>query len=51
MEACSDYGLTAQEAGDVLNQVESAVAGWRDEASRSGIPEAEKSMMAPAFRT
>jgi serine/threonine-protein kinase HipA len=51
MEACTDYGLPAQRAGDVLKQVESAVAGWRDEASRLGIPEAEQSMMAAAFQT
>jgi serine/threonine-protein kinase HipA len=51
METCTDYGLPAQRAGDVLKQVESAVAGWRDEASRLGIPEAEQSMMAAAFQT
>jgi len=51
MEACADYGLHAQKAGEVLKQVESAVAGWRDEASRVGIPEAEQNMMAAAFRT
>jgi serine/threonine-protein kinase HipA len=51
MEACSDYGLTAQKADDALKQVESAVAGWQDEASRLGIPKAEQNMMAAAFRT
>jgi serine/threonine-protein kinase HipA len=51
MEACTDYGLTARQAGDLLKQVESAIIGWRDEASRLGIPEAEQNMMAAAFRT
>jgi hypothetical protein len=50
-EACTDYGLPAQKAADVLKQVESAVAGWRGEASRLGIPEAEQNMMAAAFLT
>jgi serine/threonine-protein kinase HipA len=51
MEACMDYGLPVRKADEVLKEVESAVAGWRDEASRLGIPEAEQSMMAAAFLT
>jgi serine/threonine-protein kinase HipA len=51
MEACTNYGLTSQQAGDILKQFETAVAGWRDEAALLGIPKAEQNMMAAAFQT
>ena len=50
MEACKDYELTPEQAGGVLKQVRAAVAGWRDQAKRLGIPEAEQSLMATAFQ-
>jgi serine/threonine-protein kinase HipA len=50
MDACKDYGLTLQEANDVLKQVKSAVSGWRAEAARLKIPEAEQRLMAAAFQ-
>jgi hypothetical protein len=51
MEACKDYGLSPQRAGDVLKQVQAAVAGWRDEAIRLQIPKAEQDLMIDAFQT
>lgn len=49
MDACKDYGLPAKEADSVLKQVRAAVAQWRSEAGRLGIPRAEIELMAPAF--
>jgi serine/threonine-protein kinase HipA len=51
MEACKDYGLTPHVAAGVLKQVRAALAGWRGQANRLGIPEAEQSLMATAFQT
>jgi len=50
MDARKDYGLSAQEADNALRQVQAAVSKWRAEAKRLGIPEAEREMMAAAFR-
>lgn len=50
MEAARDYGLSAREAGDVLKQVQAAVAGWREEAIRLNIPKAEQDLIADAFQ-
>jgi serine/threonine-protein kinase HipA len=49
MEASRDYGLSGREAGDVLKQVQDAVASWREEATRLNIPKAEQDLMASAF--
>jgi len=49
MDACHDYGLSRQEADNVLNQVRIAVTPWRSEAARLGIPRAEQELMASAF--
>jgi serine/threonine-protein kinase HipA len=49
MDAYRDYGLTAQQADRVLQQVQAAVHGWRSEASRLHIPRAEQDLMASAF--
>ena len=49
MDACKDYGLAAKEADTVLKQLRVAVAQWRSEAGRLGIPRAEVELMAPAF--
>jgi serine/threonine-protein kinase HipA len=42
LEACQDYCLNAHEAGNVLKQVQAAIAGWRDEATRLHIPKQNK---------
>jgi len=36
-------------AVDVLKQVQEAVAGWREEATRLNIPQAQPDLMAKAF--
>jgi 2'-5' RNA ligase len=51
MDASKDYGLAGREADDVLNQVRTAVAQWRGEAGKLGIPRSEQELMAPAFQT
>jgi serine/threonine-protein kinase HipA len=51
IDACQDYGLNLQQAGNVLKQVQSAVDQWRDEASRLHIPKAEQDLMIDAFQT
>jgi serine/threonine-protein kinase HipA len=50
MEASQDYGLNPREAADVLKQVQDAVAGWREEATRMNLPKAELDLMANAFQ-
>ena len=50
MEASQHYGLNPREANDVLKQVQDAVAGWREEATRLNIPKAEQDLMANAFQ-
>ena len=49
MDACRDYGLSKQAADRCLKQVRTAVAQWRREAGRLGIPRSEQALMAPAF--
>jgi serine/threonine-protein kinase HipA len=49
MEASRDYGLAAQQASRVLDDVRRAVQNWRDEANRFHIPKAEQDLMASAF--
>ena len=49
MDASKDYGLTTQQSSDVLEEVQVAIHGWRNEASRLHIPKAEQDMMASAF--
>ena len=49
MDACQDYGLTKQLADRALQQVQTAVAQWRGEAGKLGIPRSEQELMAPAF--
>ena len=50
MEASQDYGLNPREAAEVLKQVQGAVAGWGEEATRLNIPKAELDLMANAFQ-
>lgn len=49
MDASRDYGLAAQQASRVLDDVRRAVQNWRDEANRFHIPKAEQDLMASAF--
>lgn len=48
-EAHGDYGLSKTEADDIIERAAVAVASWRDEATRWGIPKAEQDLMAAAF--
>lgn len=50
MEASKDYGLTAQQASNVLKEVQAAVRSWSSEANRFHIPKAEQDLMASAFQ-
>ena len=49
MNANKSYGISAAQADEALQAVEAAVASWRTEANRVGIPKAEQSLMAAAF--
>lgn len=49
MDACRDYGLTAEHAVRVLNDVRAAVGEWRGAAKSLGIPASEQALMASAF--
>lgn len=49
LDAYRDYGLSKQEASDVVRQVRAAVAVWKDEAAQLRIPRAEQALMARAF--
>lgn len=49
MDASRDYGLTAQQASRVLNEVQKVVRSWRSEANRLHVPKAEQDRMASAF--
>ena len=49
MNAHKAYGISAAHADAALKSVEAAVATWRAEATRLGIPRAEQNLMAAAF--
>lgn len=49
MDASRDYGLAAQQASRVFDDVRRAVQNWRNEANRFHIPKAEQDLMASAF--
>jgi serine/threonine-protein kinase HipA len=49
MDARKAYGISAAQADGALKSVETAVATWRIEATRFGIPRAEQSLMTAAF--
>lgn len=51
MDARKDYDLTAQQADNVLGQVQKAALVWRTEADRLQIPKAEQDLMASAFES
>jgi hypothetical protein len=51
MGASRDYGLNRKEAAAVLKEVQEAIRGWRQEASRLNIPNAEQDLMADAFQS
>ena len=49
MNAYKTYGISSAQADAALESVEAAVAGWRTEATRFGIPRAEQDFMSAAF--
>lgn len=49
LEAAEDYGLTPREAESIVQEVEGAVAGWRELARELGIPKEEQELMSAAF--
>jgi serine/threonine-protein kinase HipA len=49
MDAYKDYGLTTQQADNVLQQVQKAVRSWRSAANQLHISRAEQDLMAPAL--
>ena len=49
MNVYKSYGVSAAQADNALLAIEAAVAGWRTEANRFGIPKAEQALMAAAF--
>ena len=51
MDASHDYGLNKKDADSVFKEVQAAVAGWRDAATRLNIPKAEQDLMSGAFQT
>ena len=49
MNAYKSYGISGTQADNALRSVETAVADWKAEANRFGIPKAEQVVMEPAF--
>jgi serine/threonine-protein kinase HipA len=49
MSAHKSYGISGTQADNALRSVETAVADWKAEANRFGIPKAEQTVMEPAF--
>ena len=49
LEAYASYGLSKIEADEIIETVTAAVAPWRREAMRLGIPKSEQELMASAF--
>jgi serine/threonine-protein kinase HipA len=49
MNAYKSYGISAAQADAALKSIEAAVATWRAEATRLGIPRAEQNLMVTAF--
>jgi serine/threonine-protein kinase HipA len=49
MNAYKSYGISGTQADNALRSVETAVADWKAEANRFGIPKAEQAVMEPAF--
>jgi serine/threonine-protein kinase HipA len=49
MNAYKSYGISAAQADTALKSIEAAVATWRAEATRLGIPRAEQNLMVTAF--
>jgi serine/threonine-protein kinase HipA len=49
MNAYKSYGITAAQANEALQAVDTSVSGWRKEADRFGIPKADQALMAEAF--
>lgn len=49
MDACSDYGVTREDATQIVGEVREAVSYWRSVAEEHGIPRWEREAMAVAF--
>ena len=49
MNAYKSYGISGTQADNALRSVETAVANWKAEANRFGIPKAEQVVMESAF--
>jgi hypothetical protein len=49
MDASSDYGISKDEADEVIQEVKGAVSSWGTEAVSLRIPKAEREFMAAAF--
>ncbi len=49
LDARALYGVSAPEADTIIGRSRAAVASWRDEARRLGIPKGEQDLMAGAF--
>jgi hypothetical protein len=49
MNAYKSYGITAAQANEALQEVDTAVSGQRKEADKFGIPKADQALMAEAF--
>jgi serine/threonine-protein kinase HipA len=50
LDAHAGYGLSKSEADEIIARTTKAVASWRREAKRLGIPQAEQDLMEAAFR-
>ncbi len=49
MASAATFGLTGQEANQVLGEVRDATKGWRTSAASNGIPERDLARMTDAF--
>ncbi|MBI1965935.1 MAG: type II toxin-antitoxin system HipA family toxin [Betaproteobacteria bacterium] len=50
LKTAGSYGLTAQQAADIVEEVRASVATWRGEASKLDISRAEQERLSAAFR-
>lgn len=49
LAAAGDYGLTSKDTDRIIQEVRTAVSGWRREAVALKIPKVEQDLMAAAF--
>lgn len=50
LRAAGSYGQTAQQAADIVKEVQASIATWRGEASKLDISRAEQERLGAAFR-